>query len=115
MRPAWRLAINSLSARPSRSALLIAAVALSAGLIAAVACAIASLNLGVEQRVRATIGAADMRVAHVGNAPFDASVLDAVRAWPEVQLAVGRARESLSLLAGLPTAANGRSKPHRCR
>ena len=62
MRPAWRLGINSLSGRRSRSLLLIAAVALSAALITAVSCAMASLNRGVRMRVESTIGAADLRL-----------------------------------------------------
>ena len=59
MRPAWRLAINSLSGRRSRSLLLVASVALSSALIATVACAMASMHSGLKQRIDATVGAAD--------------------------------------------------------
>ncbi len=51
MRPAWRLGINSLSERRSRTALLVATVALSALLIAAVNTAIQSLHQGIKDRV----------------------------------------------------------------
>jgi putative ABC transport system permease protein len=97
MLAAWRLATNSLSGRLSRSLLLIAAVALSAALITAVACAMASLNKAVEMRIASTVGAADLRVRHVGTNSFSSSVVDTVRAWPEVRTAVPRARESIAL------------------
>lgn len=90
MRPAWRLGINSLSGRSSRSLLLIAAVALSAALITAVSCSMASLNKGVRKRVETTVGAADLRVQRIGRDVFSADVLGQVEAWPEVTLAVGR-------------------------
>lgn len=97
MPPAWRLATNSLSGRRSRTALLIAAVALSAALIVAVSCALASVNLALAQRVRATVGAADLRIRHVGGASFDAAAVDQAAAWPEVAAAVGRAQEAVAL------------------
>lgn len=97
MRAAWRLAINSLSRRLSRTGLLIGSVALCAALISAIACAVASLNLAVDDRIRATVGAADLRVTHVGADAFDGAVLAAADAWPETALAVGRLRESLPL------------------
>jgi putative ABC transport system permease protein len=97
MPAAWRLATNSLSGRRSRSILLIAAVALSAALIMAVACAMASLSKAVEMRVAATVGTADVRVRHVGGSSFPLSVVETVRGWPEVRLAIPRARESMAL------------------
>lgn len=93
MPPAWRLAIKTLCGRPSRSLLLIAAVALSAALVAAIASAMASLTAALEQRVKATVGAADLRIRHVGNARLDGAVLEKAAAWPEIRLAVPRARE----------------------
>lgn len=97
MRPAWRLAINSLSARRSRTLLLIAAVALSAALITAVSCAMASVHAGIRQRVMVTVGAADLRVQSIGRDDFDASVLGQIEAWPEVILASGRLQGPISL------------------
>lgn len=90
MRPAWRLCISSLSVRRSRTALLISTVALSSMLIAAVACAMASVHNGVRDRVEATVGAADLRLARVGKDHFDAAILEQIRTWPETVLAVPR-------------------------
>lgn len=98
MRPAWRLAISSLSVRRSRTALLVASVALSAGLIAAVACAMASLHAGIRTKVEQTVGAADLRVQRVGKDVFDLAVLEQIEKWPETTLAVGRMQGALTLL-----------------
>ena len=62
MRAASRLAISSLSGRPGRSALLLAAVTLSAALVASVSSALASVNAALEQRVESTVGRADLRI-----------------------------------------------------
>ena len=98
MRPAWRLAISTLSVRRSRTALLVASVALSAGLIAAVACAMASLHAGIRTKVEQTVGAADLRVQRVGKDVFDLSVLEQIERWPETTLAVGRLQGALTLI-----------------
>ncbi len=98
MRPAWRLGINSLSARRSRSLLLIASVALSAALITAVSCAMASLHAGVRKRVETTVGAADLRVQRIGRDVFDAAIVGQIEKWPEVTLVVGRLGGPISLI-----------------
>jgi len=98
MRPAWRLATSTLSVRRSRTALLIASVALSAGLIAAVACAMASLHAGIRKRVEQTVGAADLRVQRVGKDVFDIALLEQIEKWPEVGLVVGRMPGALSFV-----------------
>lgn len=97
MRPAWRLAINNLSERRSRTALLSATVALAAALIAAVSCAMASINLAIEMRLDATVGAADLRIRHVGGSSFSSEIVDQVRAWPEVSIAVARNQGPIAL------------------
>ncbi len=97
MRPAWRLCINSLSVRRSRTALLISTVALSSALIAAVACAMASVHHAVRQRVESTVGAADVRVSRIGKDALDPKVLEAIRAWPETRLAVARLGGAIAL------------------
>ena len=56
MRAVLRLSINALAGRRRRTALLIAAVALSTTLVAAIACAMASMNAGIEKRVARTVG-----------------------------------------------------------
>lgn len=98
MRPAWRLAISSLSIRRSRTALLVASVALSAGLIAAVACAMASLHAGIRKKVEQTVGAADLRVQRIGKDVFDLTVLEQIENWPETDFVVGRLQGALSLV-----------------
>ena len=75
MRSAWRIGINSLSGRWRRTSLLIAAVTLSAALVVGVACAIASVNAGMELRAAYAVGAADARIRHVGERPFDAALI----------------------------------------
>jgi putative ABC transport system permease protein len=97
MRPAWRLSIRNLSERRSRTALLVATVALSAALIAAVTCAMASAHKAIRRRIDATVGAADLRIAHVGKRPFDQQILHVAESWPEVALAVGRGQDAIPL------------------
>lgn len=97
MRPAWRLAINSLSGRRSRTLLLVAAVALSAALITAVSCAMASVHAGVRKRVMTTVGAADLRVQRRGSDVFDDDLLAQIEAWPEVKLVSGRLQGPITL------------------
>jgi putative ABC transport system permease protein len=94
MRPAWRLATNSLSARRNRTLLLVAAVALSAALIATVSCAMASLTRAIEGRMDETIGRSDVRVRPSGGGTMPQSVLDRAREWPETRLAVPRLESS---------------------
>jgi putative ABC transport system permease protein len=102
MRPAWRLAINTASERLSRTVFLALAVALSAALVSAVACAVKSLNNSVEQRLATTVGAGDLRVRTAGGsgmgiANFDERTIDAVRTWPEVRAAIPRLYAPLAL------------------
>src|SRR6185436_2008931 len=98
MRAAWRLAIKSVYTRRSRTALLIATVALSAALIAAVSCALASLNKALEGNMSSTVGSADLRIKAPGSGKnFDAALQSVVQAWPEVDIAVGRLSEALAL------------------
>lgn len=97
MLPAWRLAISSLSRRPSRSALLVGAVAMSAALVVAVACAMASVQGAINHQLAGTVGAADLRVRPVGTAGLAPAILERVRAWPEVAEAEPRLEMPLAL------------------
>lgn len=97
MRPAWRLAINSLSARPSRSALLVMSVLLSAALIAAVSCSMASVHASLRARVESTVGKSDLRVVKLGKDLFPLDTTDTIRAWPESRVVVPRLRDALAL------------------
>ncbi len=103
MRPAWRLAISSVFQRPSRAILLIAVVAASAMLIAAVGVAISSINTAVEARVQGVVGSADVRIKPAGSGrTLPATLLERAREWEEVQEAAGRLTESLALRFRVP-------------
>lgn len=97
MRPAWRLAISSLSGRRSRTALLVCAVALSSALIAAVACAMGSMQAGLRKRIESTVGAADIRVNRVGREALTLETFAIVEKWPEVLHAAARSVAPIAL------------------
>ncbi|MFA6044065.1 MAG: FtsX-like permease family protein [Phycisphaerales bacterium] len=98
MHPAWRLAISNLSARRSRTLLLATTVALSAALIAAVACAMNSMQSQARQQVSETVGAADVKIKPVsGGAGLSSELLARVRQWPEAAMVVGKREEALTM------------------
>jgi putative ABC transport system permease protein len=103
MRAAWRLARSVCSARPSRVALLIAAVAMSTALVSAIACAMASLNAAVQNQLDESMGTAQVRIQPAGGETMPAAVLDTVRNWAGVQRADARLETTLSLGLQLPT------------
>ncbi len=108
MRAAWRLAISNLSERRSRTVLLVAVVALSAILIAAVGVAMGSIRAAVEQRIQTLVGDADARVQARGTgASLDLALLSTVRQWPEVERASARLTGTLALRFGAPQWTNG--------
>ncbi len=114
MRAAWRLAISNLSERRSRTVLLVAVVALSAILIAAVGVAMGSIRAAVEQRIQTLVGDADARVQARGTgASLDLALLSTVRQWPEVERASARLTGTLALRFGAPqwTNAAGENSP----
>lgn len=98
MRPAWRLAISSARARPSRTMLLVGAVVLSAAMIAAVSCAMASITRAVGVRLDQTIGRAELRLKAAGSGKgMEPRVLERVRGWAQVQDATGRSQAPLAV------------------
>ncbi|MCA9311998.1 MAG: ABC transporter permease [Phycisphaerales bacterium] len=97
MRAVLLLSINALAGRRSRTALLALAVALSAALVAAVACALTSVNGAMAFRVTAALGRADLRISQVGEHRFDASILEVVERQPEVEVAAARLRGPVTL------------------
>lgn len=103
MQAAWRLAISNLLALRSRSLLLIAAVTLSAALIAAVACALESANGAIRQQLEGQIGSAELRIrpANAGGT-FPIDVVEIAAQWPETELAVPRARDAISVRVQIP-------------
>ena len=98
MRPAWRLATNSLSGRKARSGLLAGAVALSAALVVTVACAMATVRAALNRHVEATVGRADLRLRPSGSGrTLPAGWLQRVRAWSEVAHASGRLEAQIAV------------------
>lgn len=83
MLPIWRLTLNALAGRPKRTRLLALAVAASTTLLTAIACALESLNAGLEQSVTQVIGRADVRVKRVGDDRFDAAIVEQIAGYPE--------------------------------
>ena len=127
MQAAWRLATSNLSARRSRTALLVAAVTLSAALIAAVACALESANGAIRQQLEGQIGSAELRIrpANAGGV-FPIGVMEIAESWPETDFAVPRARDAISVRVPLtvlePDGDNGsisrltvKREPKTCR
>jgi putative ABC transport system permease protein len=89
-----------LQARRRRTALLIAAVALSALLIAAVSTAMVSIQGSLTERVASTIGRSDVIVqSGSGGKTIDDAWVERARAWPGVAQVSGRVEASLSLRA----------------
>ena len=103
MRSAWRLATSSFSGRVGRSALLVAAVALSAALVTAVSSAMASVTASVQDRLLATLGEADLRFQTAGkNAALDAEWMARAAGWPETERVIGLRRSAIGLAVDLP-------------
>lgn len=103
MRPAWRLAIRNVSARRRRMTLLGAAVALSAALIAAIACAMAAVNASIGLQLESVVGRADIRIAAPGrSAQVPLELLDQVREWPGVRLATAQLEAEFPLAVDAP-------------
>lgn len=98
MQAALQFALRSLLARRGRSALLASAVAFATALVVAMACGIATAEANIEARIDRLIGSIDARVIHQFSQPFDATVLEQVRALPEVVAAGGRILGSLTLV-----------------
>jgi putative ABC transport system permease protein len=92
MQVAWRLAINSLSQRRNRTALLACSVALCAALISAIACAMASLTAAVQLRVDEAVGTTDARIERRGSMDrlLPQAMVSEVAGWPGVEAAMGR-------------------------
>lgn len=103
MRAAWRLARSVCSARPSRVALLIAAVAMSTALVSAIACAMASLNAAVRTQLDESMGTAQVRIQPAGGETVPAATLGTIRSWEGVERADARLERTLSLGLQLPT------------
>lgn len=103
MRPAWRLAIRNVSARRRRMGLLGAAVALSAALIAAIACAMSAVNASIGMQLESVVGKADIRIAAPGrSAQVPLELLETVKSWPGVRLATAHLEAEFPLVVEAP-------------
>lgn len=98
MLPSLHLALNNLSGKRGRTALIIGAVALASALIVAVSCAINTVQASMEIGLVRILGRADARIIHQFSGRFDEDVLERVRTWPEVDRATGRLAASVSLV-----------------
>ena len=104
MRALWPFARRSLLGRRARTAALIAAVALSASLVVAVTSGFRTAQASLEASIARAMGETDARIVHRYAEPFDAALLDEVRAWSGVTRAAGRLFGSLTLESLAPRA-----------
>ncbi|CAG0967030.1 Macrolide export ATP-binding/permease protein MacB [Phycisphaerales bacterium] len=110
MRPAWRLAISSLSTRASRTALLIATVGLSAALIVAVSCTMNSMQVSAKRQVDSVVGRSDVRVRPSGGGQtLDESLLAVVQRWQGVERATGWLGAPITVTARVQSLQQGAS------
>ncbi len=98
MRALWPFARRSLLGRRSRTALLIAAVALASSLVVAVTSGLRTAQENLDQAISRALGATDARVVHRYAQPFDEALLAEVRGWPGVHRAAGRLFASITLV-----------------
>jgi len=111
MRASWHIALNGLSARRGRSALLAAAVLLASSLVVAVACGLGSVRHAISSHLTRVVGATDARIIEENGQRFDASLLEAVRTWPGVRLAGGRLLSSITVLGESAAARDAQGAP----
>ena len=97
MRALWPFARRSLLGRPGRTALLLCAVALAATLVVAVTSGLRTAQSSLDAAVLRAMGATDARVVHRYAQPFQATLLEEIRAWPGVARAAGRLSGSITL------------------
>ena len=111
MRALWPFARRSLLGRRGRTALLVAAVALATSLVVAVTSGMRSAQDSLELSIARAMGETDARVVHRYAEPFEASLLDRVRAWPGVERAAPRLNGSITLVH--PDANDEDGRPRR--
>ena len=97
MKPSWHIAQHVLFGHKVRTALLVVAVAMASALVAAVATGMRTVQASIEHRISRAIGEVDARVVHRYGSPFDSSVVEGVRTWPDVKQAAARIEGGLTL------------------
>jgi len=107
MRAPWRLARSICSARPSRLALLSAAVCMSVVLIGVVAVVMSSLNAALVRQIDAQIGTAEVRVRALKGGSMPAPIADTVRTWDGVERVLPRLQQTLTLATRQTTLVEG--------
>ncbi|MCA9271653.1 MAG: FtsX-like permease family protein [Phycisphaerales bacterium] len=91
-----------MQARRRRTALLVAAVALSALLIAAVSTAMVSIQGSLTERIASTIGRSDVILKAGGSGQtIDESWIERAESWPGVAQVAGRVESTLALRASV--------------
>ncbi len=88
-RAVWQLAISNLAGRRGRSLLLILAVALSTALVVAAAAAMGTIGASLELAIGRVAGLSDLQITHRFNGRVEETLLERVRQWPEVAMAIG--------------------------
>lgn len=97
IQPVWQLATNSLAGRRGRTALLVAAVAVATALAVAVAATMGTVGHSVRNVVGRVAGLSDARIVHRYQQRLNNSVIDTVRAWPDVAAVSPQLGTTLSL------------------
>lgn len=87
IRAGWRIGMNSLWARPARTALLLLAVALATSLVVVVSSALDSLSASLRDAMEDMLGSADMYVRHQAGGRLDEELIDIAASWPETAFA----------------------------
>lgn len=95
--PAWHLAINNLAGRRTRAVLLILAIALATALSVAVSAAMDTMEASLRQTLGEMVGLMDLRIHHRFGQRIEEKVLEQVRRWPQVELAVPRFSTGISV------------------
>lgn len=90
IRASCKVGMNSLRARPGRTALLLLAVALSTSLVVVVSCALDSLRASLRDAMEDMLGSADLYVRHQAGGRLEEALIDEVAAWPEVEFAAAQ-------------------------
>ncbi len=105
-RAVWHLAIETLTGRRGRTALLVIAVALATVLTVAVAALIGTLRQSVSSSIGFVAGLSDVAIVHRFDGYVKYPTLETVREWEEVETAVGRHGHTATIRV------SGRTKPY---
>jgi putative ABC transport system permease protein len=97
MRPALHLAINSLVKTRNRVMLLALAMAVATTLTVAVASVMGTAAINLQYALGQFIGLTDLRIVQSFGGRFDQSVLDQIKALPEVRSAAAQFNSGISL------------------